>query len=298
MPLRPVKQLLEKARRGRYAVGYFECWNLESLQGVIDAAEKARAPVIIGFNGQFMSHHNRLASERLAWYAALGTAAAKSASIPCGLLFNECANDRWIRLAVDAGFSQVMLDDPDASPKQYVRRLRNLAAYAHKKGAAIEAEAGELPCGASGTVDKDLGAMTDPSNAADLVARTGVDILSVSIGNVHILVRGRKPLNLDCLAAIRSKVDVLLDLHGGSGIPDADLRKAIAIGVSKVCYGTVIKQRYLKAVRKALSTDETNPHKLLGCGGREDVMVAGRLAVRDAVLERMEVLGCCGNGEK
>ncbi|MDP7621830.1 MAG: class II fructose-bisphosphate aldolase, partial [SAR324 cluster bacterium] len=83
MPLKTAKELLEKALAGGYAVGYFESWNLESLQGVIDAAEVARAPVIIGFNGEFLSHEERRTEERLAWYSSLGRTAAETASVPC-----------------------------------------------------------------------------------------------------------------------------------------------------------------------------------------------------------------------
>ena len=73
-----------------YAVGYFEGWNIESLQGVIDAAEQTHSPIIVGFNGGFLSATDRLAGKRLSWYAALGRAAAESAPVACGLLFNEC----------------------------------------------------------------------------------------------------------------------------------------------------------------------------------------------------------------
>jgi fructose/tagatose bisphosphate aldolase len=90
------------------------------------------------------------------------------------------------------------------------------------------------------------------------------------------------------------KVAVPFDLHGGSSIDADSLRAAIRLGVAKVCYGTYVKQRYLEAVRRVLGIEEENPHKRLGCGGPEDVLVAGRLAVRDAVLERIETLGCCG----
>jgi fructose/tagatose bisphosphate aldolase len=147
MSLKSAKELLEEALANGYAIGYFESWNLESLQGVIDAAEMTRSPIIIGFNGEFFSHGERLAGERLAWYGALGRAAAESASVPCALIFNECAQDDWIRQAVDAGFSQVMLDDPAASRADYMRRLKELVIYAHAHGVAIEAEAGQLPSG-------------------------------------------------------------------------------------------------------------------------------------------------------
>jgi fructose/tagatose bisphosphate aldolase len=124
-----------------------------------------------------------------------------------------------------------------------------------------------------------------------------VDLLSVSVGNIHILVDGQRDLDIDRLGRIRECVDIPLGLHGGSGISENTLRQAIRLGVAKVAYGTYIKQRYLAAVRRALGGSETNPHRLLGMGGAEDVLAAGRQAVRDAVLERIELLGCCGKAQ-
>jgi fructose/tagatose bisphosphate aldolase len=136
--------------------------------------------------------------------------------------------------------------------------------------------------------------LTDPERAAQFVSATGVDLLSVSVGNVHIKLDGVQGLDLGRLEAIRKRVDVPLVLHGGTGIATDSLRAAIALGVAKVNYGTYLKQRYLRAVGAAIGRECIDPHRLLGRGGNEDVLVAGRLAVRDAVLERIEVLGCCG----
>jgi ketose-bisphosphate aldolase len=293
MPLAAALDLVTAAQRGGYAVGYFESWNLESLQGVLDAAEQTRSPIIIGFNGEFLSHPARRTVEQISWYGALARAAAASASVPCGLLFNECARESAIREAIAAGFSMVMLDDPAAAPVDRQRRVTELVRYAHDRGVAVEAEVGELPCGAEGTVAAHEG-LTDPAAAAAFVAATGIDILAVSVGNVHILLNGERQLDLEHLAAIHRQVRVPLDLHGGTGIPAAALRQAIALGVAKVCYGTYVKQRYLETLRKALATEVANPHRRLGLGGAEDLLVAGRQAVRDAVLERIETLGCCG----
>jgi ketose-bisphosphate aldolase len=287
-------ELIARAKAGGYAVGYFESWNLESLQGVIDAAEETRSPMLIGFNGEFMSRAGRRAQERLRWYAALGLAAAESAGVPCGLIFNECSNDAWVREAIDAGFSQVMADDPNAEAHIFQRRVADLARYAHGKGVAIEAEVGHLATGAKGVLGDGAQVLTDPQEAAQFVAATGIDILAVSIGNVHILLDGRQGLNLDHMAAIRRRVNVPFDLHGGSGISTASLRAAIRLGVAKVCYGTYLKQHYLDALRRSLATEESNPHKRLGYGGDEDLLVAVRLAVKAAVLERIGDLGCCG----
>ena len=293
MSLEAISDLLGHACRHKYAVGYFESWNLESLAGVIDAAERVRSPIIIGFNGDFLSRADRLEPERIEWYGALGKAAAESAAVPCGLIFNECAHDACVRRAIDAGFNLVMPADEHAEHDDYVRRVAELTRYAHSRGVAVEAEVGRLPSSSPAMVQCS-GCLTDPDLAARFVAATGVDLLSVSIGNVHVLLEGQQGLDLERLAAIRERVAVPLGLHGGTGIPAESLRKAIAMGIAKVAYGTYLKQRYLAAVRAALQTDERDPHKLLGYGGREDVLVAGRRAVCDAVLERIELLGSCG----
>ncbi|MGE5221953.1 MAG: class II fructose-bisphosphate aldolase [Omnitrophica WOR_2 bacterium] len=294
MSVQSIPELLSAALAGGYAAGYFESWNLESLQGVIDAAEETHSPVIIGFNGNFLSGEARLTRERISWYGALGLAAAESAKVPCGFIFNECPIDARVRQAVTSGFNLIMLADPEASLDDYTQRVAGLVSYAHSHSVAVEAEIGELPSGTTGEVLALHAARTDPEMAARFVAQTGIDLLSVSIGNVHALVAGDQDLDLDLLARIHERVRIPLGLHGGTGIRLESLREAIHLGVGKVAYGTYLKQRYLAALRKALGSDEINPHKLLGIGGHEDILVAGRLAVREAILERIEFLGCCG----
>lgn len=294
MTLSPMSDMLARAHKGGYALGYFESWNIESLQGVIDAAEKTRSPVILGFNGDFLTRPDRLTREEISWYGTLGRASAEAASVPCGLIFNECPFENDVRQAIHAGFNLVMLASSDRTYEEYTRCVADLVAYAHARGVAVEAEMGELPVGSTGIVVDEHSSQTDPEAAERFVSATKVDLLSVSIGNIHILVEGECDLDLDRLASIRSRVDIPLGLHGGSGISEQTLRQAINLGVVKVAYGTYIKQRYLAAVRHALINTGLNPHKLLGMGGVEDVLVAGRLAVRDAVLERIDFLGCCG----
>jgi ketose-bisphosphate aldolase len=293
MPLEDVRVMTERARRERYALGYFEAWNLESLQGVLDAAEQTRSPIIIGFNGDFLSGPDRLALERLSMYAALGRAAADAALVPCALIFNECPRDDWVRQAIAAGFNLVMPTAPGVAYDQAVRRVAALAAIAHEHGAAIEGELGELPCGASGLATTH-GSATDPDLAARFVATTNVDLLAVSVGNIHIRTVGEGDLGLELLERIHRNIAVPLVLHGGTGITRRSLQAAIGLGVAKVNYGTYVKQRYLATLRRALSAEVSNPHELLGMGGERDCMVAARLAVRDAVLERLSWLNCCG----
>jgi ketose-bisphosphate aldolase len=293
MPLEDVRVMANDACRGGYAIGYFEAWNLESLQGVLDAAEQSRSPIIIGFNGELLSSPSRIAIERLAIYAAMGRTAAETTPVPCALIFNECSNDDWVRQAIHAGFNLVMPVMPGVDLDQCTLRVANLVAIAHEHGVAVEGEIDELPCGSTGVIES-RGMRTDPELAARFVERTNVDLLAVSVDNVHIRIKGAGGLNLELLEKIHQRVAVPLVLHGGTGITREALEAAIGLGVAKVNYGTYIKQRYLAAVIGALSNKQSNPHDLLGLGGEQDVMVAGRAAVRDAVLERLPWLGCCG----
>lgn len=312
MPLEPIYELTRHARRNGFAIGYFESWNLESLQGVIDAAEQTRSPIIIGFNGDFMCRAGREEEERLAWYGALGKAAAESAKVPCGFMFNECPDDSWVLQAVKLGFNLVMpIDSTHCEDyRDYQQRVVEITEFAHTYGVAVEAELDELPDGESvelalngsshmtaeaGTslVKFSPARRTDPQRAASFVDATGIDLFAVSVGNVHVQLRGRSTLDLSCLAAIQKAVSVPLVLHGGTGISDHSLREAVPL-VAKVNFGTYLKQRYLTAVRAALKSDQVNPHNLLGIGSQEDVMVKGRQAVCNAVLERIQLLNCCG----
>jgi len=293
MPLEDVRVMATDARRGGYAIGYFEAWNLESLQGVLDAAEQSRSPIIIGFNGEFVSNLSRVAVERLGVYAAMGRAAAETTPGPCALIFNECSNDDWVRQAIHAGFNLVMPVLPGIEMEECTRRIANLVTIAHEHGVAIEGEIDELPCGSTG-VTVSHGKPTVPELAAQFVENTNVDLLAVSVDNVHIRIEGEGGLNLELLEKIHQRVAVPLVLHGGSGIARESLEAAIGLGVAKVNYGTYVKQRYLAAITGAISNKQSNPHELLGLGGEHDMMVAGRAAVRDAVLERLPWLGCCG----
>ena len=204
-------------RLENYAVGYFESWSLESLQGVVDAAEEARA-VILGFNGAFLSGERR-AGERLALYAALGRAAAESSTVPCGLNFNECPRDDWVLAAIDHGFNLVMLADPAADPAALTDRVAAIHARRscpkrcrRRRGRGASLWGRFSAGGAHG------GSATDPALAARFVTATGVDLLAVSVGNIHIKTSGEESLDLALLEEIHDRVPVPLVLHGGTGI--------------------------------------------------------------------------------
>ncbi len=294
MAREPVAEMLAHAKKHHYALGYFESWDLASLEAAIDAAEKTRSPIIIGFNGEFLCRGGRAETARLEWYAALGQAAAESAKVPCAVMFNECAVDEAVVRAAALGFHLVMLADEAAPYEDLKGRIAAIEPMAHAFGAAIEAELGTLPCGVGD--GHAAAALTDPDLAAQFVRDTKVDLLAVSVGNTHIRLQGEGDLDLPHLQAIRDKLAVPLVLHGGTGISATSIARAIEIGVVKVNYGTYLKQRCLAAMQQALATDQRNPHERLGFGGESDLLVVTRRAVREAILERIGVLGCCGKG--
>jgi fructose/tagatose bisphosphate aldolase len=284
MSLEPIPRLMQHARHHNYAVGYFESWSFESVQGVIDAAEATRSPIIIGFNGEWLAERENASAQELRLYGALGRAAAAEAAVPVGFIFNECPNDDWVEKAIDAGFNLVMPADAEAPLEDYTRRVKRLTSLAHSRQVAVEGD----------FEGEDLDPVAYAEGAAKFVAETGVDLLAVSVGNEEIKLQGRAPLDLQRLEAVGRRLDVPLVLHGGTGIEDDSIRAAIHMGVRKINYGTYMKQKYLRVIRSALALDEPNPHALLGDGSRTDLMVIGRQVVKDSVLERIELLGCCG----
>jgi fructose/tagatose bisphosphate aldolase len=190
-----------------------------------------------------------------------------------------------VERAIALEFNLVMPADPNAPREEYQRRVARLTQIAHAREVAVEADF---------EGDEQQAAGSYAEGAARFVSATGIDLLAISVGNEEIKLDGRAPLDLERVAAVHERVSLPLVLHGGTGIEDASLEEAIGLGVRKINYGTYIKQHYLKALRSALSLDEPNPHALLGDGSHTDVMVIGRKVVCDAILERIDLLGCAG----
>ena len=196
----PFTQLLADARAGGYAVGYFEAWDLYSLEAVAEAAEAENAPVILGIGGVMMDPgwFDGGGLERL---AAAGLATAQMARVPTAFILNEVATFSQIMRGIRAGFNAVMLDSTALPYAEHARLTRQVVEAAHPIGVAVEAELGALPDG-SGELGGEVGHMTDPDEAARFVAETGVDALAVSVGNIHILLDGQSPFDRPRLAAL------------------------------------------------------------------------------------------------
>jgi ketose-bisphosphate aldolase len=294
MPIVSLHDILRNARHGSYGVPYCESWNLESAQAVVEAAEKVRSPAIVGFNGGFLQHPSRRQPEKLAWYAGVRPA-LESASVPVALLLNESTTLDQIAEAIRLGFNAVMPENEGLSLDEYRCLVKQVVALAHPNEVWVEAQIGTLPAG-RGSLHSSNGDMTDPRTAADFVSETGVDALGISIGNVHVMTCGKASPDLDALKRIRAMVEVPLVVHGGTSLTPESLRTIVELGVTKINFGTVLKQAYLEAVRERLASygPPLNPHRYLGMGGEEDIMTAGRQAVQRKVEELMEICGSTG----
>ncbi|HXP63618.1 MAG TPA: class II fructose-bisphosphate aldolase [Dongiaceae bacterium] len=293
MPLVSMSGLLADARAGGYALCYCESWNLESLQAVVEGAEAMRSPIIAGFNGGFLRHASRARPERLAYYGALSAALAASA-VPTAFLLNETDDLAQIEEGLEQGFNAVMVEADLLAPEQYLDLVKKVVRIAHARSASVEAQVGRLPHGCGGGPGH--GETTNPEAARAFVEKTGVDALGVSIGNVHILTRGKASIDVESLARIREQVDVPLVVHGGTGFPAEFAARVIGLGVAKFNFGTNLKQAYLAALREKLApyAEPMNPHFFLGMGGQEDILVAARAAVKRQVQGLIETYGFAG----
>jgi len=294
MALVPFNELMCEAEKGNYAVGYFESWNLESLQAVADAAESTRSPVILGFSGIYLPHPARTTRENLRVYAALGLETCRNLSVPSCLLFNESPDFDWVTEAIELGFGLVMYTDEEVSVEEQVERVRAIVERAHRKGVAVEGELTPLPgVGGELSAAPELNCLDDPEVARSFVERTQVDAFAVNLGQVHVHGRSMIQLNLARLRELREKITVPLVLHGATSVSQSDLKDAIQLGVRKINVGSVLKRSFFEAMRSACSSisEGYNPYEVVGSGLEKDVLTHARIALQKKVEELMNLFG-------
>ena len=222
-----LNDVLKKAQAEHYGVGLFNTTDTDMLEAVIAAAEELRSPVIIG------TAEVLLPSGELDLIAPSVIAAARRASVPVvvhydhGLTFDRCMQ------ALRLGFSSIMFDGSAGDADQNIKDTAEIVKIAHSFGATVEGEIGHVGQAASGD-NTVTNSYTTPQEAADFIARTGVDALAVAIGTAHGAYKEKPCLDIERLKAIRAKVDTPLVLHGGSGLSDDDFRNTVREGIAKV----------------------------------------------------------------
>jgi len=295
MPLFPMRELLQDALRRRYAVGYFESWDQYSLEAVLEAAAESRSPVIVGFGGVMMDQ-DWFDNGGLRGLAAMGRVLAEAATVPVAFLLNEVETMTQIEQGLAWGFTAVMLDTSHLPLEENIAQTRRVAAAAHSASADVEGELDALPDASGAIGDPHATALTDPDRAARYVEETGVDALSVAIGNVHIMTDGVAAINLDHLKRLHERVHVPFVVHGGTSFPAAAIPRAIELGVAKINVGTILKQRYLEGARDALAVFPEKPdiQALVGSRKAADFLQQAKAHVKNEVLLRMAQYGCIG----
>jgi len=237
-----MRDLLLKAQKGHYAIANFCIWNIEMLEGVMDACEANEAPTILSFGSGFLQNTD------IDHFAPILLSYAKSSKLPVVVHWDHGRSFEIVSHAVDLGFNSLMIDGSAYSFEENISRTKQVVDKFKPLGYTIEAELGHV--GNETDYEKALASYsyTDPSMVAEFVERTGIDSLAVAIGNQHGAYSAPPKINFDILEKVRSSVDIPLVLHGASGINDEDVRRAISLGVTKINIHTELCEAALTAI--------------------------------------------------
>ena len=278
MPLVTSKELLLHEKENHYAVGAFNVENMEMVQAVIAAAEELRSPVIL----QTTPGTLKYAPAEL--YYANVAAVAKAAKVPGAVHLDHGSSFELALRAFRAGYTSIMIDGSQKTFEENIALTKAVVEACHAGGVPVEAELGKVG-GKEDDLDGGEGnGYTVPEEAAEFVARTGVDFLAVAIGTAHGVYKGIPKLDVERVSRIAQLVDIPLVLHGTSGVPDETVRECIARGMCKVNYATDLRIAFTEGVKEYLLKDpKAYDPKKYGAAGRE--------RVKQYVLQKIKVCG-------
>ncbi len=277
------KEMLQKARDEKYAVGQFNINNLEWTKAVLLTAEENNSPVILGVSegaGKYMGGYKTVVG------MVKGMIEDLNITVPVAIHLDHGSYDGALK-SIEAGFTSVMFDGSHYSIEENVAKTKEIVDLAHSKGISVEAEVGSIGGEEDGVVG--TGEVADPSECK-MIADLGIDMLAAGIGNIH----GKYPenwagLSFDTLEAINNATGTMpLVLHGGTGIPADMIQKAISLGVSKINVNTECQLSFAAATREYIEAGKDlqgkgfDPRKLLAPGFE---------AIKATVKEKMELFG-------
>ena len=280
------KEMLEKAREGKYAVGQFNINNLEWTKSVLLTAQELQSPVILGVSegaGKYMTGFKTVAAMVEAMMEELNI------TVPVALHLDHGTYDGCYK-CIKAGFSSIMFDGSHYPIEENIEKTKELVKIAHAMGLSLEAEVGSIGGEEDGVVG--AGECADPAECK-AIADLGIDFLAAGIGNIH----GKYPanwqgLNFDVLAKVKDAVgDMPLVLHGGTGIPEDMIKKAISLGVAKINVNTECQTSFADATRAYIEAGKDQQGK--GFDPRK-LLAPGAEAIKATVKEKMELFGSVG----
>lgn len=279
MALESMKDMLEKGKENSYAIGQFNLNNLEYAQGILQAAEEEKSPVILGVSegaAKYMGGFKVVVAMVKSLMDSYGTTVPVAIHLDHGTSFKACAE------AIHAGFTSVMIDASHGPIEENIETTKKVVELAHIHGVSVEAEVGTV----GGEEDGIIGGImyADPEECLKLVQETNVDCLAPALGSVHGEYQGEPNLGFAEMEEILNLVQIPLVLHGGTGIPTKDIDKAISLGTAKINVNTESQMAQAKAVREVLNAKPElyDPRKYLGPGTE---------AIKATVKEKMQVFG-------
>ena len=277
------KEMLEKAKAGHYAVGQFNINNLEWTKAILLTAQENNSPVILGVSegaGKYMAGYKTIVG------MVNGMLEELNITVPVALHLDHGSYEACYK-CIDAGFSSVMFDGSHYPIEENVAKTKELVAVCREKGLSLEAEVGSIGGEEDGVIG--MGECADPDECK-AIADLGVTMLAAGIGNIH----GKYPenwagLSFETLDAIQQKTgDMPLVLHGGTGIPDDMIKKAISLGVAKINVNTECQLVFAEATRKYIEEGKD----LVGKGfDPRKLLAPGFEAIKAKVKEKMEIFG-------
>ncbi|MBE6789440.1 MAG: class II fructose-1,6-bisphosphate aldolase [Ruminococcaceae bacterium] len=280
------KEMLTKAKQGKYAVGQFNINNLEWTKAILLTAQELNSPVILGVSegaGKYMCGYTTVVGMVKAMINELNI------TVPVALHLDHGSYEAT-KKCIEAGFSSVMFDGSHYPIEENIEKTKELVAICNEKGLSLEAEVGAIGGEEDGVIGG--GEVADPDECK-MIADLGVTMLAAGIGNIH----GKYPenwagLSFDTLAAIQEKTGTMpLVLHGGTGIPAEMIKKAISLGVSKINVNTECQLAFAAEVRKYIEEGKD----LVGKGfDPRKILAPGVEAIKATVKEKMELFGSVG----
>ena len=259
-----MKDMLNKAKDEKYAVGQFNINNLEWTIAVLKKAQELNSPVILGVSSgasKYMCGFNVVSAMVKELIKSLNITVPVALHLDHGDSFEICKS------AIDAGFTSVMIDASHYEYEENVRITKEVVEYAKKFNVSVESELGRVGGQEDNVVSQGV-VYADVNECADFVKRTGIDCLAPALGSVHGPYKGEPKLGFKEMLEIKEATDKPLVLHGGSGIPDYQIKEAISRGTCKINVNTECQQEWTKLVRETLNNDSEvyDPRKVIGPG--------------------------------
>lgn len=283
-----MKEMLRDAKKNHYAIPAFDVSNYEMMKAALDACEAERAPALL------MGLGVDLRGKSMRLMASMVSAASDVYDIPVCFHLDHADNFEMIQAAVSAGFSSVMYDGSNLPLEENMRNTAEVVRFAHSRGVTVEAELGHVGNAAVGNVEDGRenenpeDTLTDPADVARFVGETDADALAVAIGTAHGVYRKTPVLRIDRLDEITAVCDRPLVLHGGSGTPDEQIKRAIRHGITKInIYSDVVSalNRGLKNSLDGIGNPATWPVY---------VFEEARSAMREVIRAKIRAFGCGG----